>query len=175
MYRVLAALALLALAAARIGAPSPPPPVRTVPRVDLSRYLGTWYEIARFPQAFERDCFATTAHYALKPNGDLEVVNRCRKGSLDGQESAVKGRAWVVDKASNSKLKVSFVWPFSGDYWILELDPDYRWALVGSPDRRSLWILSRTPAMDPDTYLRIVSRAQAQGFDVSRLERTVQQ
>ncbi len=151
-----------------------PPPLKTVPQVDLSRYLGTWYEIASFPQRFQRGCTGTTATYSLMDNGDLRVVNRCFKGSLDGKLSVARGHAWVVDKTTNAKLEVSFFWPFHGAYWIIDLDPDYRYAVVGNPSRDYLWILSRTPTMDPAVYAGILERLEAQGFDTSRLVRTLQ-
>ena len=100
------------------------PPLQTVAHVDLSRYLGTWYEIANFPQSFQRGCTATTATYTLRADGDIDVLNRCRKGSLDGEEKSALGRARVVDRATNAKLEVSFFRPFWGDYWIIDLSDD---------------------------------------------------
>lgn len=147
------------------------PPVQTVAHVDLQRYLGTWYEISSFPQSFQRGCSFTTATYSLRDDGDIEVVNRCRK---NGKPTEAKGRARVVDTATNAKLKVSFFRPFWGDYWIIELGDDYQYAVVGHPGRDYLWVLSRTPTMDAATYDAIVARAQAQGFDTGRLVRTVQ-
>ena len=147
------------------------PPVETVPSVDLERYLGTWYEIAAFPQSFQKGCSATTATYRRKEDGGIEVVNRCLK---DGEPDVAKGRARVVDEATNAKLEVSFFGPFWGDYWIIDLADDYSWAVVGHPSRDYLWILSRTPSMDPETYEAIVARARAQGFPTERLEKTYQ-
>jgi len=149
--------------------------VRTVDYVDLNRYLGTWYEIASFPQSFQEGCVATTANYALKPNGRIAVRNECRIDSLDGNLKTANGTARVVDRTSNAKLKVTFFWPFSGDYWIIDLDPEYRWAVVGDPSREYLWILSRTPQLDETLYQEIVARtAREQGYDVSKLNRTLQ-
>lgn len=125
------------------------PPLETVPSVDLQRYLGKWYEIGTLPSYFQRDCVASTAEYSMRDDGDIRVVNSCRKKSLDGDVAQVEGKAWVVDKVTNSKLKVQFFWPFSGDYWIIELDPEYRYVVVGNPKRKNLWILSRTPHLDP--------------------------
>src|SRR5512140_3247330 len=134
------------------------PPLETVAHVDLSRYVGTWYEIANFPQSFQRGCTATTATYTLRPDGDIDVLNRCRKGSLEGEEKAASGRARVVDGSTNAKLEVSFFRPFWGDYWIIDLAEDYSYAVVGHPGRDYLWILSRTPAMADATYQAILTR-----------------
>jgi apolipoprotein D and lipocalin family protein len=149
-----------------------PAPV-TVARVDLQRYLGTWYEIASFPQSFQRGCTATTATYALRDDGQIDVLNRCRKGSLDGEPKEARGRARVVDRASNARLEVTFFWPFWGDYWIVDLGADYEYAVVGHPSRDYLWILSRTPTMDPALYASILQRLETQGFETARLRRTL--
>jgi apolipoprotein D and lipocalin family protein len=149
-------------------------PLEVVPRVDLQRYLGTWYEIATIPQRFQKGCVGVTAHYALRDDGDIDVVNVCRKETLDGKESLIRGKAWVVDKTTNAKLKVRFFWPFAGAYWIIELDKDYQWAVVGHPGRNYYWILSRTPQMDPAVYDELVRRAAAKGYDTSRIKRTLQ-
>ena len=150
------------------------PPLQTVAHVDLSRYLGTWYEIANFPQSFQRGCTATTATYTLRADGDIDVLNRCRKGSVDGEEKSALGRARVVDRATNAKLEVSFFRPFWGDYWIIDLSDDYSYAVVGHPGRDYLWILARTPTMAEATYQSLVTRLEAQGYETSRLVRTLQ-
>jgi apolipoprotein D and lipocalin family protein len=149
-------------------------PLRTVTPVDLDRYLGRWYEIASYPAWFQKNCTAVTADYSLRDDGSIKVVNSCRKASLDGKLKQAKGRAKIVDTTSNARLKVSFFWPFWGDYWIIDLDPDYRWAVVGVPSRKYLWILSRTPEMDDEIYQQIVSRLRDQGYDPTRLNRTLQ-
>ena len=106
-------------------------PLETVAHVDLGRYVGKWYEIARYPNRFEKECARdVTAEYAALPNGKISVVNTCLKS--DGKAKQSKGSAVVVDKASNSKLSVTFFWPFSGKYWILDLGPQYEYAVVGS-------------------------------------------
>jgi len=145
-----------------------PPPV--VPKVDLVRYMGTWYEIAKYPNRFQQGCLCTTATYTLKPNGKVAVVNRCR--AAEGKKREAKGWAKVVDPSTNAKLKVTFFWPFFGDYWILDLDADYTRVLVGSPDRRFLWILSRTPRLEETEYQALATRAAALGFDPAKLTRT---
>lgn len=149
-------------------------PLEAVDRVELDRYLGTWYEIASYPAWFQRDCVAVTARYERRDDGLISVVNSCRKGSLDGKLKQSKGRAKVVDKGSNAKLKVSFFWPFWGDYWIIDLDPDYHWAVVGVPSRKYLWILSRTPTMEERLYQEILARLASAGYDPALLERTEQ-
>lgn len=150
------------------------PELRTVPRVEVPRYVGTWYEIASYPQRFQKGCTGTTATYTLEEDGSLGVVNRCFKETLDGEESRAEGRARVVDRTTNAKLEVSFFWPFWGDYWIVELGPNYEYAAVGHPSRDYLWILSRTPTMDDATYEALLARLEAQGYDRKRLNRTLQ-
>ncbi len=173
-------LAILATVAALAGcSPSTTdrlrlPPLETVRRVDLARYVGTWYEIASFPQSFQRGCVATTATYTIRDDGDVDVLNRCRKDALDGPEKSARGRARVVDRATNAKLEVGFVRPFWGDYWIVDLGADYQWAVVGHPGRDYLWILARAPALQDATYQGILERLRAQGYDTSRLVRTLQ-
>ncbi|MCU0352571.1 MAG: lipocalin family protein [Cytophagales bacterium] len=139
------------------------------PHVDLDRYLGEWYEIARMPVRYEKGCYSTKAIYAKRPDGRIDVLNVCNKDSATGELESVKGTARVADKMTNAKLKVTFFWPFSGDYWILEVGDNYEYALVGTPDRKSLWILSRTPALDKGRVNKLLRRAGELGFDVSRL------
>jgi apolipoprotein D and lipocalin family protein len=151
------------------------PPVRTVSSVDLKKYAGTWYEIAAFPLLAESNCTGVTATYTLREDGEIDVLNRCRKFALDGPEDAVNGRARVVDRATNAKLQVSFFRPFWGDYWIIDLAPDYSYAVVGHPSRDYLWILARSPQLPADTYAGIVKRLQDdQRYPLDRLVRTVQ-
>jgi len=172
------AVTILFVACAALGVPGATPatgvPLEAVSTVDLDRYLGRWYEIASYPAWFQKNCTAVTADYSLRPDGQIQVINSCRKGSLDGKLKKSNGRAKVVDTATNARLKVSFFRPFWGDYWIIDLDPDYRWAVVGMPSRKYLWILSRDPEMDEALYREIVSRLPSKGYDPSRLERTLQ-
>jgi apolipoprotein D and lipocalin family protein len=147
--------------------------LQTVPYVDLTRYVGRWYEIARYPTRFEKDCASdVTATYTQLSGGKIEVLNECRKA--DGQVKRSKGRASVVDKRTNAKLKVTFFWPFSGDYWIIGLAPDYGYAIVGEPDRKYIWILSRSSQLTESVYGQIVTRARELGYDPSRLTKTRQ-
>jgi apolipoprotein D and lipocalin family protein len=150
---------------------APLPPLEVVPRVELSRYTGTWYEIARYPNSFQKGCTDTSAAYKLGPDGSFRVLNSCLK---NGTMDTAKGKAWVVDPVTNAKLKVSFFWPFSGDYWIIDLGEDYDYAVVSVPDRKYLWILSRSPDMDDALYGQILQRLKKKGFDIYRLEKTQQ-
>ncbi len=147
-------------------------PLEVAPSVDFNRYAGTWYEIARLPNRFQRHCSSNvTATYTLRPDGKIQVLNQC--STADGKNKTARGVARPAGgKQPTTKLKVGFFWPFSGDYWILELDPDYRWAVVGEPRRRYLWILSCEPHMAEETYQDLLKRAAQKGFDVSRLLRT---
>ena len=150
------------------------PVLQTAGQVELSRYLGTWYEIASFPQSFQRGCTSTTANYSLREDGQIDVLNRCRKGALDGPEDVARGLARVVDRTTSAKLEVSFFRPFWGAYWIIDLGANYEYAVVGHPSRDYLWILSRTPTIDPELYEAIVRRIAAQGYQTDRLVRTAQ-
>jgi apolipoprotein D and lipocalin family protein len=162
---------VLALAACR----SPLPPLEVVSEVDLDRYAGQWYEIASFPQRFQRGCVASMAHYARRDDGRIRVENACRDGSFEAEWRRAEGVAWVTNPdESNAKLKVQFFWPFRGDYWIIELDSEYRYAAVGHPSRDYLWILSRTPALDRQIYEQLLARIAAHGFDTGRLNLTPQ-
>jgi apolipoprotein D and lipocalin family protein len=151
------------------------PPLETVAEVDLERYMGTWYEIASYPQWFQEGCTGTTANYAMRDDGRVDVLNRCFKGGLDGEEDAAEGIARVVDTDSNARLEVSFFRPFWGAYWVIELGQDYDYAVVGHPGRDYLWILSRSPQMDAALYRGILTRLeQDHQYDVSRLQLTPQ-
>lgn len=150
------------------------PPLETVPFLDIQKYMGRWYEIASFPAWFQQDCTGTTATYALNPDGSVQVVNKCYKSSLTGPEDTAIGNATIADTKTNAKLKVSFFWPFYGDYWVIDLAPDYSYAVVGHPNRDYLWILSRVPTMDARIYESILKKIQAKGFDVTRLRKTEQ-
>jgi apolipoprotein D and lipocalin family protein len=149
-------------------------PLPTVSYVDLPRYVGTWYEIASYPHRFQKGCVATRAVYTLNADGTVGVVNECRLGRLDGSLKVVEGLARVVDANTNAKLEVSFFRPFWGSYWIIDLDPDYRWAVVGHPSRNYLWVLSRSPTLNAAVYRQIVERLPTLGYDPARLNRTLQ-
>jgi apolipoprotein D and lipocalin family protein len=166
-------LAFLAVLLAGCAHAPAGPPLRTVEHVDLQRYMGKWYEIATIPMSFQKGCVGVSADYTLRPDGDVDVVNTCHPERLDAPARTAKGKAWSVDP-SGAKLEVRFFWPFHGSYWIIDLDPEYRWAVVGHPSREYLWILSRTPQMDAGTYDGILERLRAQGYDLSLLLKTPQ-
>lgn len=165
---VLAAFALAACEQPPVNR-DPARPLETVPTVELERYLGRWYEIARYDHSFERGCFAVTATYSKNADGSIKVVNRCRKGALDGPEDVADGSATIADPTTNAKLAVTFFWPFSGDYWIIGLADDYSWALVGEPSGRYLWILARTPQIGPELRADLVAKLQAKGYNTDAL------
>ncbi|MGB8331949.1 MAG: lipocalin family protein [Polyangiales bacterium] len=150
------------------------PPLKTVSQVDLKRYLGTWYEIASYPQPFQKGCTHTTATYSPREDGQINVLNQCRNSSGKGKKDVAHGRARVVDRETNAKLEVSFFGPFWGDYWIIDLGSDYEYAVVGHPSRDYLWILSRTPTMDEVTYDGILNRLAEMGYPLDRLVKTEQ-
>ena len=144
----------------------------TVKHVDLPRYMGRWYEIASFPNWFQRHCNCTRATYKLIA-GKVHVLNECYKGkSLE--YSKATGTAWSVIDKSNAKLKVQFFWPFRGDYWILYLTPGYQEVIIGSPNRKYLWILARHRHIDKMLYKKLVGIAKQKGFDVAKLVMTKQ-
>lgn len=159
----------LALAACQPSGRDSAEPLQTVERVDLDRYLGRWFEIARFENSFERGCDGVTADYALRDDGLISVTNTCYQGGLDGERREASGRARIVDGSANAKLEVSFFGPFWGDYWVIGLDDDYQWALVSEPQGRFLWILSREPQIEGDALAARLAELEALGFDTSRL------
>jgi len=170
----LIALSLLFMAACLSSGREARSPLQVVPAVDLRRYVGEWYEIARFPHRFQEGCVGSRATYSLRDDGKITVLNQCYEGSFGGTLRTAKGTARVADEKTNAKLRVSFFWPFSGDYWIIELGRDYEYAVVGHPDRTYLWILSRTKKMDETLYHDILSRLTAKGYDTTQLLRTIQ-
>lgn len=145
--------------------------LEVVSYVELEKYLGKWYEIARLPAKFQEDCDETTATYTLLKDGRISVINECTK---NGKIKKAKGKAKIVEKSSNAKLKVTFFWPFYGDYWIIKLGNNYNYSVVGTPDRKYLWILNRTPQMDDELYSQLTEYIKSKGFDANRLIRTRQ-
>ena len=140
--------------------------LEVVPHVELKKYLGKWYEIAHLPAKFQEGCTDTTATYTLSEDGSISVLNECRRS---GKVKQAKGKAKVVDKNSGAKLKVTFFWPFYGDYWIINLGKDYDYAVVGTPNRKYLWILSRTPQMDDKLYSQLTESVKSKGFTINNL------
>ncbi|MCB4792092.1 MAG: lipocalin family protein [Elusimicrobia bacterium] len=147
------------------------PDIKTVDYVDINRYMGTWYEVARITHWFEKGLVSCTANYKLLDNGKVQVLNTGHRRTPDGKIKLARGKAYVADKQTNAKLKVTFFWPFYGDYWIIELGKDYEYAVVGGPGRKYFWVLSRTPDMSPEVYNAIIEKAKAQGYDLSKIEK----
>ena len=148
------------------------PPLQVVSQVDINRYLGRWYEIARYPNWFQENCYAVTADYELIEDGYIKVVNRCKDRKLNGEMREALGKAHVVDVSTNAKLKVTFHWPFYGNYWIIDLGNDYEYSVVSEPKRQYLWILSRKPTMETLKYKRLVESLADRNFDMSMLKAT---
>jgi len=148
--------------------------LQTVPYVDIKKYAGKWYEIASYPQRFQKGCHCTTAEYTLTDKDYVIVENRCNKESVDGKVSYIKGKAFIEANTGNAKLLVQFFWPFKGKYWIIDLADDYSYAVVSHPNREYLWILSRTPKMNADVYNQILARLKEKGFDLLKLQVTQQ-
>ncbi|MDH4183841.1 MAG: lipocalin family protein [Nitrospinota bacterium] len=160
---------LLSSCAGWSGRNSAAPPLHAVPQLDIQRYMGVWHEFARYPNRFQKGCYDATAEYELAPEGFVKVVNRCVEEADSSKTRKVEGKAWVVDGSANAKLKVTFFWPFYGDYWVIDLGEDYEYAVVGEPGRNYLWILSRSPEMEEGKFQKALSRIRDQGYDPSRL------
>ncbi len=146
----------------------------TVDTVIISRYAGLWYEIGSIPQIFQTGCNCTTAEYAAISETEISVINACNLFSANGFENRIEGTATIVPNSGNAKLLVSFFGAGGADYWIIDLDPDYGWAVVGSGDKQSFWILSRTPNLDSTFYNALLAKWGARGYDVSRVRATPQ-
>jgi apolipoprotein D and lipocalin family protein len=149
--------------------------IDSVPNVDLQKYAGKWFEIASYAQRFQKGCHCTTAEYTATDKGYIIVENRCNRDSVNGKPSHIKGKAFVEKDSGNAKLKVQFFWPFKGKYWIIDLADDYSYAVVSHPNKKYLWILSRTPQMDAQVYDQIILRLKNKGFDLTKIQKTVQQ
>ena len=145
-----------------------------VSTVDLKRYMGMWYEIARLPNYFERKLKCTSANYTLRDDGRITVLNKGYYLTDPQKSTSARGVAWIPDRNSPAKLKVQFFWPFSGDYWIMELDKEYRYVLVGDPSHKYLWILAREKKLDEQTYNMLLSKAVEKGYDVKSIIRVEQ-
>ncbi len=151
-------------------------PPETVDSVDLNKYMGRWYDIASYPAWFQKNCRCTTAEYEVVPGKPyIRVINRCIKYKKGKSRIAVtKGKAFVVKGSNNAKLKVQFFWPFRGDYYIIGLADDYSWVIVGHPERKYLWILSRTSSVTSNTYSSILALIRQKGYDTGKLQLTPQ-
>lgn len=133
-----------------------------VAQIDLARYLGRWHETARLPNSFERGCVSATAEYAQRPNGEISVVNTCRKA--DGGTSVARGRARTTGAPGEGKLEVSFFGPFWAKYWVLDRADDYSWAIVGEPSGRYLWVLTRADTIGAPERALLETRVQGLGY-----------
>ena len=143
---------------------------KVVKELDLQKYLGTWYELARYNHRFERGLVGVTANYSIREDGKIKVLNSGYKKSLDGRFKQAEGKAYLPDpKLEPGKLKVSFFWNFYGDYFVLDLDENYQWAIVGSSSDKYLWILSRTAHLNQDLYNKLLDKIKLRGYDVSQL------
>lgn len=143
-------------------------------KIDLNKYSGKWYEIAKYPNKFQKDCDCATAEYLLSENEKhIIVTNRCKKAN-DNEWKEVNGKAFIADKKNFTKLKVQFFWPFKGDYWIIAIDDDYKWVVVSEPSRKYLWILSRSPQMKQETYDYILKFLKTNKFDLSKIVKSKQ-
>ena len=145
-----------------------------VKELDIERYLGKWYEIARYDHRFERGLVGVTASYSFRDDGKIKVVNTGYKETLNGQKSEAIGKAKIPDPNVPSKLKVSFFWLFYGDYFVFELDENYQWAVIGSSTDNYLWILSRTPQMDETVYYELLNKLTTRGYNIDKLIRIAQ-
>ena len=154
-----------------VGNEAVPQPAKSV---NLDRYLGRWYELGRYEAGFQKDCEAVTADYSLNDNGSIKVINSCREGSIDGKLRTAKGKAKIVEGSDNAKLKVSFFGPFYGDYWILDRDENYQWAIVGEPSGRYLWLISRTAKPGEKGKAKIFQRAAELGYNLELIRPTQQ-
>jgi apolipoprotein D and lipocalin family protein len=143
----------------------------TVAKVDIQKYAGQWYEIARFPNRFEKGLVCVTANYSVKENGKIEVINSGHLTDDIQKIKTAKGIAWIPNEKYPGRLKVRFFWPFSGKYYIIALDRNYQYVLVGDPSRKFLWVLSRTKVLSDEVYSKLLEIAKENGFDIGKLIR----
>lgn len=149
-------------------------PLRTVPHLDLPRFMGDWYVIAHIPYSLENGKVGTLDRYKLRPDGRIDNSYLFRRGSLDAPLEEWKGIAWVKNKETNAEWRVQFLWPFRVPFLVADLDKDYQWAAIGYPNRKLGWVLSRKPAMDDSTYQAILQRLAAQGYDTAKFVKVPQ-
>jgi apolipoprotein D and lipocalin family protein len=150
------------------------PPLKTVPYVDLQRYAGTWYVIANIPYWLENGKVATADVYTINADGTMGNTYVFRRESFDAPEEQWKGTAWVHDTSTNAEWRVRFIWPLSAAYLVIDLDPEYRWAVIGHPSRDYFWVLSRTRQLDESVYQGMLARAASQGYDITRVAKVPQ-
>jgi apolipoprotein D and lipocalin family protein len=166
---ILALAGCAALSRGPVGNRAVPQPAKVV---DIERYLGRWYELARYEAPFQRGCEAVTADYSRIDDGSIRVLNACRQDSVDGKLKTATGKAKIADRATSAKLKVSFFGPFYGDYWVLDHADDYSWSIVGEPSGRYLWILNREARINPDRFAELEQRVRSMGYDWSLIRMT---
>lgn len=169
-FKILTAGGALALGTLAGCASAPLAPLRTVAHVDLDRYLGRWHVIANIPYFLENGKVASYDTYARRPDGRLDNIFTFRKGRFDAPEESWRGVAWVTNPTTNAEWKVRFVWPLATTYLVLELDPDYRWAVVGTPGRNLLWILARDRQMSAADYEHVLTLIEKQGYDRTKIK-----
>ncbi len=150
------------------------PPLKTVAKVDLPRFMVDWHVFANIPYSLENGKVGTVDRYALMPDGRIQNTFLFRRGSLDAPLEEWKALAWVHDKKTNAEWRVQFVWPFRVPYLVIDLDPQYRWAVIGYPSRKLGWVLTRKTTLDDATYRGILKRMEEQGYDASRLTKVPQ-
>jgi apolipoprotein D and lipocalin family protein len=150
------------------------PPLKTVAHVDLPRYMGDWYVFAHIPYSLEKGKVGTLDRYTPRPDGKMDNIFLFRKGSLDAPLQQWQGKAWVHNKETNAEWRVQLLWPFRIPYLIIDLDPDYQWSVIGYPNRKLAWVLSRKPSLDEATYQGILQRLEAQGYDRTKLVKVPQ-
>jgi apolipoprotein D and lipocalin family protein len=143
--------------------------LKVVSNLDLHKFQGVWYEIAHNPWFPENNCFAMIAHYKLIEDNKIEVTNICRKHGFDGEISKITGKAWLAEPIITSKWEVQFIWPFTLDYWVIDLEENYKYAVIGEPDKENFWILSRKPIMEKSLLTKIIKKTKMKGYDLSNL------
>jgi apolipoprotein D and lipocalin family protein len=167
-------LALINPFAIRYGYSLEDKKLEVVSTLDLKKFQGTWYEIAHNPWFPEKGCFSMIAHYKLIEDNNIEVTNICRKNGFDGEISKVTGKAWLAEPGIKAKWEVQFIWPFTLDYWVIDLEENYNYAVIGEPDRDNLWILSRKPIIEKGLLSKIIETTKSKGYDLSNLILTPQ-
>jgi apolipoprotein D and lipocalin family protein len=174
MTKVLSLAVVLACLAWLVGCASKYPPMKTVDHVDLSRFMGDWWVIAHIPYFLERDTYDSKDTYRPRPDGRMENVFSYKKGSFDAPVKTMNGVAWVVDKTSNAEWRVQFLWPIALPYYVIYLDPDYRFMAVGHPSRDYGWIMARDKKMSDADYAAVLKVMTEQGYDASKLRKVPQ-
>jgi apolipoprotein D and lipocalin family protein len=150
------------------------PPLQTVPFVDLHRYMGDWYVFAHIPYSLEKGKVGTLDRYAMRPDGKMDNIFVFHKERFDAPEQQWKGVAWVHNKKTNAEWRVQFLWPLRMPYLIIDLDKDYEWSVIGYPNRKLAWVLTRKPVLDDATYQGILRRLTEQGYDATMLAKVPQ-